>query len=95
MRLTAEWLHVVENAAGTGAEQIHVRPVARSLNPDYARNLRPVQKRDRHKFPLLIDIDPATPQPQIIRIPANDPSTFDGEDHPPLYPSTGSGQGSI
>ena len=45
------------------------------------------------RFPLLLDIDPATPQPQVIRIPANDPSTFDGEELPPLLPHTGGGMG--
>ena len=93
LKLTAEWLHVVEHAAGTGEGRILVRPVVHSLNLEYARAMLASLKLDRHKFPLLLDIDPTTPQPQIIRYPANDPSTFDGEETPPLYPSGRGGGG--
>jgi hypothetical protein len=93
LKLTAEWLHVVENAAEGGEGQLFIRPVARSLNPDYARSLKDMQKLDRDKFPLLLDIDPTAAQPQVIRILANDPSTFDGEELPPLFPNTGGGGG--
>ncbi len=89
IRVTAEWLTVVENTAETGEGQLFVRPVSRSLNPDYARSLKATRKLDRFKFPLLLDIDSSLPQPQVIRIPANDPSTFDGEELPPLLPGGG------
>ncbi len=91
LRLTAEWFFVVENAKEASEGQILVRPVARSLNPDYASSLKAAQKMDRHKFPLLLDIDPSAPQPQVMHILSNDPSTFDGEERPLLLPSGGGG----
>ncbi len=92
LRLTAEWFYVVEKAPEASEEQILIRPAARSLNPDWVNSLKAAQKLDRHKFPLVIDIDPTAPQPQVIPILSNDPSTIDGEDRPLLLPS-GGGQG--
>lgn len=89
LRVVAEWMYEVSD--DQERHQLLARPVGRSLNPEYARSLKSTRDHDRHGFPLLLDIDPAAAQPQVIRIPSNDPSTFDGEDRPPLIPNTGGG----
>ena len=94
LTLTAEWFYTAVDAADVPRGQVLVHPVAPLLDRDFASSLEKVPGSDAVHFPLIVLIDPAEPQPNVIRIPPNHPSTLDGEELPPIFsPKAGGGGG--